>query len=197
MATTYTVSADRLYVRQDDGTDKVYYRGQPVTGLSSEDVDRFKKAGAIVSGAAATDARENPGGPNPAETSDPADASAPVPTGQTVPPASSIAPLQQAAPVVDGGDAGWTGTDTGDTHRIADGSDGNTATANTGGSGDGGDANTGGDADNTGGGDTTEPKRPAKAATKETWVAYATTTGQMTEDEANALTVPELRDRLK
>lgn len=101
MATTYTVTATRLYVRQDDGTDKRYDYGQSVSGLSAEDVERFKNAGAIATPASdeAKAAKEAPVEPAPGEASDGAP-SAPLPTGQTDPKASEVVPAAASAPVV-------------------------------------------------------------------------------------------------
>lgn len=93
MATTYTVTATRMFVRQDDGTDKEYRRGDSVSGLSSDDVERFKKAGAIASGEEAQRAKATPE-PNP----DDVEVSEPLPTGITRPQASEIVPDVASAP---------------------------------------------------------------------------------------------------
>lgn len=102
MATTYVVTADRLDTIAKDGNRVKHYRGEPITGLSAEDVARFKAAGAIApsSNEAAKAAKEDPGAPNPAEVADVEAVSAPLPTGITVPQASEIVPEVQSTPVV-------------------------------------------------------------------------------------------------
>lgn len=72
MATSYVVTATRLYTLDKDTGDRIkHYRGDTVTGLSDADVKRFKAAGAIAthSGEDANAAKADPAAPNPAETS--------------------------------------------------------------------------------------------------------------------------------
>lgn len=100
MATTYVVTATRLDRIDKDGKRKKYYRGDPITGLSAEDVERYKRGGAIAS-ASNEDAKaakaDETAGPNPSETST-GDPSTPEPTGITVPQASDIVAAVQSTP---------------------------------------------------------------------------------------------------
>lgn len=111
MATTYTVTATRLDRVDKDGKRKKFYRGDPITGLSAEDVERYKVAGAIASGSSddAKAAKDDPATANPAETSDPAAVTAPVPTGLAQPQASDIVSVQNSPqPIVKPPRAGST-----------------------------------------------------------------------------------------
>lgn len=101
MATTYVVTATRLdRVDEKTGERKRYYRGDPVTGLSEVDVDRYKRAGAIASSSndEAKAAKDAPASPNPAETSNPEAASAPIPTGISTPQASDVVAEKNSPP---------------------------------------------------------------------------------------------------
>lgn len=71
MATSYVVTATRLYTYDKDGNRKRYLRGDTVTGLSEDDVKRHKAAGNIAthSGKDAEAAKADPATLNPAETS--------------------------------------------------------------------------------------------------------------------------------
>lgn len=92
MATSYTVTADRLHVVDPDtGKRRTYYRGDSVSGLPKAAADRYKGLGAIASagGDAAAEAKDNPTAPNPSEAST-GEPTAPAPTGITVPQASEI-----------------------------------------------------------------------------------------------------------
>lgn len=83
---TFVVTATRLRANVDGKTRVRFFRGDKISGLSDEDVARFKAAGAIASpkddtAKAATDAAEadpSIGAPHPSEVSDPAVESAPV-----------------------------------------------------------------------------------------------------------------------
>lgn len=71
MATSYVVTATRLYTLDDDGFRVRHSRGETVTGLSDADVKRHKAAGNIAphSSKDADAARDDAAGPNAAETS--------------------------------------------------------------------------------------------------------------------------------
>lgn len=131
-ATTYVVTSDRLWRVGEGGAYVTYFRGDTVTGLSEEDVERYKRAGAIASHSSddARAAKEAPAVRHPAELSDSEPAAAP-----------------QASDIV--------------------------AEVNA----------------------TAQPRElPAKSASKEAWTEYAVSTGQLTEDECDALGRDGIRD---
>lgn len=69
--TSHVVTATVLYTLDKDGNRVPHLRGENVSGLSSEDVARFKACGAIASpsNAAATEAKGHPAEPDYAATS--------------------------------------------------------------------------------------------------------------------------------
>lgn len=99
MATTYTVTATRLDRIDKDGKRKKYYRGDSISGLSAEDVERYKGAGAIASGSSddAKAAKDDPAAANPAETSAADAVTTPDPTGLAQPQASDVVPQKNSA----------------------------------------------------------------------------------------------------
>ena len=92
MSGSYVVIATRLDTVGEDGRRVKHYRGETLSGLSDADVARFKAAGAIAapSNEAAAAAKEDPAGPNPAESSDAAAVTEPAKTGLADPQASDI-----------------------------------------------------------------------------------------------------------
>lgn len=99
MATSYTVTATRLDRLDKDGKRRKYFRGDSISGLSAEDVERYKGAGAIGSSGSdeAKAAKADPVEANPAATSD-GDVTTPDPTGITVPQASDVVAVVQSTP---------------------------------------------------------------------------------------------------
>lgn len=91
MSASYVVVATRLDTIED-GRRVKHYRGEILTGLSDADVDRLTSAGAIATPSTdeAKAAKDDPAGPNPAETSDPAAVTEPAKHGLTEPQASDI-----------------------------------------------------------------------------------------------------------
>lgn len=69
--TSHVVTATVLYTLDKDGQRVPHLRGENVSGLSAEDVTRFKACGAIASpsNAAATEAKGHPAEPDYAATS--------------------------------------------------------------------------------------------------------------------------------
>lgn len=101
-AKRWVVLSDRLYTlhpkgKGDPRLQQKHFRGDVLTGLSDEDVERWTKAGAIAphNSDEAKAAEANPAVIHPAEVSAP-DALQ-VPTHQTVPSASEIVAAQSVA----------------------------------------------------------------------------------------------------
>jgi hypothetical protein len=71
MADSYVVTATVLYTRDKEGNQSRYFRGETVSGLSKDDVERFKAANAIASpgDAEAKDAKAHPAEADHAATS--------------------------------------------------------------------------------------------------------------------------------